>query len=103
MANMEREEVFQRLDRMIEKAEAKGKTRNRLALVLAKETYLAYKKLMEFGNCNTCTNLSCPKRPEWGQMVRVNCADYCGAGEVTPSRSVAVLRSFDVCRRETDK
>lgn len=33
-------------------------------------------------DCNTCEkNKSCPHRPDWGGMVRINCFDYQGSKE----------------------
>ena len=87
MASMDREELLLRLERMIRRAEAKGKTRKRLALIIVRDGYMANVRKSEFGDCNTCEEkIKCSMAPAWGGCVRVNCPHYKGPDKVEPWR-----------------
>lgn len=40
------------------------------------DTLMAYRRIAETGNCNTCKNKDCQWRPKVGQLVRYNCPHY---------------------------
>lgn len=39
-------------------------------------TLMAYKRIIQHGNCNSCRNKECQWKPEWGEGVRYNCPFY---------------------------
>lgn len=82
--NEEALEVIIRLDRMIEKARAKGQVRKEDALMKIKAGYLYYARLSQYGDCNTCSMrlLGCRYAPQWGDAVRVNCCHYKGPEKI---------------------
>lgn len=83
MGSMEHDEVIRRLDRMIKKAEAKGQSKNRLALILAKDSVLNDHIWAAYGDCNTCGDqILCGMCPQWGGQVRRNCPHYKGPKKV---------------------
>ena len=87
MASMEKDEVLRRLDRMIAKAEKKGKTRKRLALIIVKDGYMANCRLSRYGDCNTCREqMKCGMAPVAGGTVRRNCPHYKGPDLMEPWR-----------------
>ena len=87
MGSMPTEEVFRRLERMIARAEKQGKTKKRLALIIAMDGLMASNRQMKYGNCNTCGNArECGMAPVWGGGVRWNCPHYDGPDEIEPWR-----------------
>lgn len=40
------------------------------------DTLIAYRNIVETGNCNTCKNKDCRWKPKPGQLVRYNCHHY---------------------------
>ena len=85
--NEEALEVIIRLDRMIEKARAKGKIRKEDALMKIKAGYLYYARLSQYGDCNTCAKrVDCKLAPQWGDAIRVNCYYYQGPEKIALSR-----------------
>lgn len=86
MASIEVDEVLRVIDRMIEKARAKGKKKKRLALIAAREACRAEVKRREYGDCNTCEIRRCPMKPPHGRRVRNNCPHYIGPGKVEEGR-----------------
>lgn len=87
MASMEKTEVLERLERMITKAERKGKTRNRLALIIALDHVRKAYMDAEYGDCNSCEkNILCGMAPVPGGQVRKNCPHYKGPEKLEPWR-----------------
>ena len=87
MASMERTEVLERLEKMITKAERKGKTRRRLALIIALDNVREAYRFDEYGDCNSCEkNMLCGMAPVLGGLVRRNCPHYKGPEKLEPWR-----------------
>ena len=87
MASMERDEVLERLVKMITKMRLKGKTRNRLALIIALDYVRKAYRDDEYGDCNSCEkNILCGMAPVLGGLVRRNCPHYKGPEKVEPWR-----------------
>lgn len=42
---------------------------------------MAYRNIVESGDCNVCKNKDCPWKPMPGQLVRYNCPHYKAEGE----------------------
>jgi hypothetical protein len=40
------------------------------------DTLVAYRNIVETGNCNICKNKDCQWKPKTGQLVRYNCPHY---------------------------
>lgn len=40
------------------------------------DTLIAYRNIVERGNCNLCKNKNCQWKPKLGQIVRYNCPHY---------------------------
>lgn len=40
------------------------------------DTLMAYRKIVQCGNCNTCGNDNCGYDPDPGEQVRFNCPHY---------------------------
>ncbi len=36
----------------------------------------AYRRITQYGNCNSCRNKNCEWKPKWGDGVRWNCPHY---------------------------
>ena len=86
MASIEVDKVIRIIDRMIEKARAKGKKKRRLALIVVRDGYMAEVRRREYGDCNTCEVRRCPMKPPVGGQVRNNCPHYKGPDKVEKGR-----------------
>lgn len=40
------------------------------------DTLMAYRRIVETGDCNSCGNKTCKHRPKWGELARYNCPFY---------------------------
>ena len=87
MSSMSRGEVLILLNEMIYKATKKGKTRKRLALILAREGYNEDFRTHQYGTCITCGKRHfCRMAPKGVSGVRINCPHYIGPMKVDPWR-----------------
>lgn len=40
------------------------------------DTLMAYRQIVQSGDCNSCGNKTCKHRPKLGELVRYNCPHF---------------------------